>query len=119
MHTRLFASPSLGLELNSVEQSVERCIIYLDMPSANFIGLGNAVGPMIKPFVKEAHSRRLSEKNLQGVTASSEEQEKRPAANIVASALKRETCQSIERQPHVDWLQCNENLNSARNHAAP
>ncbi len=119
MHSRLLTSRLLGFDLNSIEQSVERCIIYLDMPSANFVRLRNAVGSMIEPFIEQAHSRRISEQNLQGVTTPAEEQEERPTANIVTSTLKRETCQSIERQSHVDWLQRDEDLNTTWNHAAP
>jgi hypothetical protein len=76
-----------GLEVDAVEQIVERALLDLDDGITLARGLGDAERAAIQTLVEQAQPGVVGEEDLHRVTTSAEEDEQRPATYLAAQSI--------------------------------
>src|SRR5665213_2849934 len=107
------------VDVDAVEQRLERALVDHHAAGAWVRRRGQPVGPCVQSLVENAHSRAIEEQNLQRRSVLPEEDEERSRARLTPDALLDDAAQPIEAPPQIDRLQRHEHLDAAGDHRVP
>ena len=78
-----------SVNVDAIEERLERRVVDLHMPYSLGGTFGKSEGAAVKSLVELAHSRAVEEENLQRVAAARVEEKERAAAGVVPNLLLR------------------------------
>src|SRR5665213_825740 len=107
------------VDVDAVEQRLERALVDHHAAGAWVRRRGQPEGPCVQSLVENAHSRAIEEQNLQRRSVLPEEDEERSRARLTPDALLDDAAQPIEAPPQIDRLQRHEHLDAAGDHRVP